>query len=240
MKPLLAANWKMNLSGLEAETLARTNLKLAATFDGDLWIAPPMIWVDRVAKLVHGSKVELGAQNICWADNGAFTGEVSVSMLKEVGCSFAIVGHSERRHLADEGEMLCRKRCSFALSCGFKVIFCIGETQADRQNGATGDVIASQLKGLNLADENLIIAYEPVWAIGTGVVASRDQIAKAVEQVGEIAQNQGHKVPRVLYGGSVTQDNIKMVLSIPSIGGALVGGASIDPSKLTKLLEATT
>lgn len=236
MTPLLAANWKMNLSAVEAEALTITSIELAKSCNGELWVAPPFAWLDRVCQRAKGSKVRVGAQNVCWADNGAFTGEASVSMLRELGASFAIVGHSERRHLAGESQMLCRKRCSFALSCGFGVIFCIGETQAERDAGKTISVITAQLKGLNLSDEHLIIAYEPVWAIGTGVVATSEQIAATVSEIIKIAADQGPKTPRILYGGSVTPDNIAEIMKIKNINGALVGGASIDPKKLGRLV----
>jgi triosephosphate isomerase len=237
MTPLLAANWKMNLSAAEADSLTTLSAELASKFRGELWLAPPFPWLDRVCQRAKNTKLKVGAQNVCWAENGAFTGEASVSMLRELGASFAIIGHSERRHIAGESQMLCRKRCSFALSCGFGVIFCVGETQAEREAGKTTSVITAQLKGLNLGDENLVIAYEPVWAIGTGVVATSEQITETVSEIAKIASDHSPKTPRILYGGSVTPDNISAIMKIKNISGALVGGASIDPKKLKGLVE---
>lgn len=226
----------MNLSAAEADALTALSADLACNFRGELWLAPPFPWLERVCQRAKNTKLKIGAQNVCWAENGAFTGEASVSMLRELGASFAIVGHSERRHITGESQMLCRKRCSFALSCGFGVIFCVGETQAEREAGKTVSVITAQLKGLNLADEQIIIAYEPVWAIGTGVVATSEQIEETVSEIVRIANDQSPKTPKILYGGSVNPDNIGNILKIKNISGALVGGASIDAKKLRALL----
>ena len=235
--PFIAGNWKMNLDRLAAVKLAEGVAQAAAATQGvELAICPPFVYLEAVGKAIAGSKVGLGAQDMYHEASGAFTGEVSAAMLCDVGCRYVILGHSERRHILGETDAAINKKVHAALQAGLIPIVCVGELLAEREAGQTMAVIRRQFDGslAGVSPEQLVktvIAYEPVWAIGTGKVATREQaeevhldLRKLMEERynREIAQQ-----VRIQYGGSVKPDNAAELLSQPDIDGALVGGASL-------------
>lgn len=240
---IVAGNWKMNLGLAEglalADALAAKTALLKST---RVWVAPSFPHLEPLARRLQGSKVVLGGQNVSWERKGALTGEVSAAMLLEIGVQFAIVGHSERRQLLHEDDAMVARRTTAALDQRLDVIFCIGENLAQRDGGETEAVLERQIQALlDLRSHGLtklIVAYEPVWAIGSGRAATVEIIAEAHARIKEIFRSKAQlpDVP-VLYGGSVTPDNFAEIASCPVVDGALVGGASIDKEKFTKLLE---
>jgi triosephosphate isomerase (TIM) len=236
--PFIAGNWKMNLNRASAVALAEAVAKAAEKLAGvDLAVCPPACYLDAVGKALAGSKVvALGAQNVYHQKDGAFTGEISTSMLCDLGCRYVILGHSERRHILGETDAEINKKVHVALAAKLLPIVCVGELLAEREAGRTLDVIRTQFDGslagvTNGQMEQIVIAYEPVWAIGTGKVATPAQAEEvhldlrkliAARYNEEIAQ----KV-RIQYGGSVKPDNAAELLHQPNIDGALVGGASL-------------
>jgi triosephosphate isomerase len=224
-KPLIVANWKMYKTGEEAKTFVEA---LQVPANGDVWIAPPFTAIEAASRL---KKVMIGAQNMNAADEGAFTGEISARMLLDVGAKFVILGHSERRRLFHETSDVIMKKVEKALSAGLKAILCIGETGEERSSGQMESVLRSQLKNCP-SGSDVILAYEPVWAIGTGKTATPGEANEAHKLCRIIL---GRDVP-ILYGGSVTPDNIKTLLEQPEINGALVGGASLKIETFQQLL----
>lgn len=240
---LVVGNWKMNLGISKARELAEKVVKLSSDLkQTEAWIAPVFTSLATVAEVTKGSSVKYGAQNVHWADSGAFTGEISPSMLQELGCSFAIVGHSERRHIFLETDELISKRAEGALKAGIGLIYCIGETLPVRENGQTNELLASQLEPLvKVVEEtgvkDLVLAYEPVWAIGTGKVATIGEIEQAHSFIQEHWKNKTNlDCPLILYGGSVSPDNYAEIVALEQVGGALVGGASLVAEKFSTLL----
>ena len=245
MKTLLVGNWKMNLGPEAARGLAQKVRALATNLvHTEVWVTPPMVSLPAVAQELHGSAVKLGAQNVHWAAQGAFTGEVSVPMLRELSCSYALTGHSERRmHFAESADLVA-KRTLGALKSGITVVFCVGETLAERERGDTKQVLRAQLAPLFTAEftpeisPNLVLAYEPVWAIGTGKVATPDQIAETTGELFELwKQLTSHPLPPLLYGGSVDPTNCEAILNVDGVCGCLIGGASIVPEKLQAMIQ---
>lgn len=244
-KPFIAGNWKMNKNGKEAVSLAKSlKNKLKGVKDKNILICPGFTALCCVYEEIKGSNIKLGAQNMYFEDEGAFTGEISASMLKDF-CEYVILGHSERRQLFNEIDEIVNKKIKKALEHGIKPILCIGETLEQRENNETFDVIKSQLKN-SLKDinkkeiKNVIIAYEPIWAIGTGKTASPEQaeevhvfIRKEIENMydAEITNKL-----RILYGGSVKPENIKELMEKENIDGVLVGGASLDADSFSKIV----
>ncbi|HDG97363.1 MAG TPA: triose-phosphate isomerase [Desulfobacterales bacterium] len=238
-KPLIAGNWKMNLSIPEGITLARTlREELQGINTPNVLVAPPFTFLSSLWEIIKGSGILLGAQNMHWEDFGAFTGEISGKMLMEVGCTHVILGHSERRHVFRETDDMIDKKVKKAFELGLTPILCIGETLEEREAGKTFHILEKQLS-CSLATiiekaslpNDLILAYEPVWAIGTGRTATPQQAQEAHKFVREwIEENFGEKSAqdiRILYGGSVKPDNIASLMAMPDIDGALVGGASL-------------
>ena len=245
MKKLLIGNWKMNMFSSEAAELALGISKITPwPTNCDLWVAPTFLSLPAVAQNLRGTKVGFGCQNVAWEDSGAFTGEVSVPMLKEFGASFAIVGHSERRHVCGESDELVAKRAALGASGKFTIVFCIGEKLEERTGGQTASVLKRQMDPvLKLVGSNkqhsLVIAYEPVWAIGTGKVATLDEIRDTHAIVADYWQEKlGFECPAILYGGSVTPENIAEIIKVPKVGGALVGGASLKLDKFRAMAAA--
>lgn len=227
----------MNLDRAAAVALAEDLAKEAENVgDVELAVCPPSVYLDAVGKAVAGSKIGLGAQNMYHEPNGAFTGEISASMLKDLGCRYVILGHSERRHILNETDAAINEKVHAALKVGLIPIVCVGELLAEREAGQTLEVIRSQfdgsLAGLS-ADQmtRLVIAYEPVWAIGTGRVATPEQAEEVHLDLRKILEDRYNRevaeAVRVQYGGSVKPDNAAQLLSQPNIDGALVGGASL-------------
>jgi len=246
-KPLIAGNWKMFKTGPEAETTAKRLAELVGNNTTvDIMIAPPFTALAQVARVVQSSPVALGAQNLYWETEGPFTGEISADMLKTAGCTYAIIGHSERRQYFGESDEGVNRKAQAALKIGLKPVVCIGETESEREAEKTFSVLDKQvrlgLEGLSLRDPgDLIIAYEPVWAIGTGKTATKDQ-AQAVhafirEQLNQILGETIASKIRILYGGSVKPDNIAELMAMPDIDGALVGGASLKPEIFAEIIN---
>jgi triosephosphate isomerase len=234
---IIAGNWKMFTTGAAAEALARAVVAGVGTGSrARVAVCPPFPYLERVAEVVRGSPVGLGAQNLYPEKEGAFTGEVSPTMLRDVGCRYVIVGHSERRHKLGETDAFIHRKVRAGLDAGLEVILCVGETLAERQANETEMILGGQLRG-GLGDlpatavEHLVLAYEPVWAIGTGHNATPEQ-AQAVHAFlrREVAKKWGEEAASRLpiqYGGSVKPENVASLLSQPDVDGALVGGASL-------------
>lgn len=212
----------------------------------DIVLCPPFTALDEVNEVISGSNIQLGAQNVYWEEKGAYTGEVSCAMLKDVGARFVIIGHSERRKYFGETNETVNKRLKVALSGDLLPIVCIGETLREREEGKTLDVIkdqlANSLKGLSKEDAlKTIVAYEPVWAIGTGKNATPDQAQEVHGFIRKLLEGLHGKgtaeVVRIQYGGSVTPENIGDLISQPDIDGALVGGASLKVDSFTKIVK---
>ena len=247
-KPFIAGNWKMYKSRLEAVALAegvRQQVSGLETGRVDILICPPFTWLEAVGAAVKGSPVKLGAQNAHEEPEGAYTGEVAVSMLREAGCSHVIIGHSERRQLFGEKGDRLHKKVRAVLNHGLEVIYCIGETLEEREAGKMEAVLARQMQEV-LADDldvaRLTIAYEPVWAIGTGKTATPEQAQAAHAfirgELGRIFGATGAERLRIQYGGSVKPANAAGLLGQPDIDGALVGGACLVPQSFVAIISA--
>lgn len=246
-KPLIVGNWKMNLSLNEATSLVKDIKSKTDTINNvGVGVCPPFVFLPEIHKITNGSNIILGSQNIHNEENGAFTGEVSGLMVKEVGCTHAIIGHSERRHVFGETDDFINAKLKTCFSIQLIPIFCVGETLDDREGGKTNDVIGSQLlNGLqDINAENakkLIIAYEPVWAIGTGKTATTAQANEVHIFIRKfLAERYGHEIASeviIQYGGSVKPGNIKDLLGQSEIDGALVGGASLEANSFLEMIE---
>jgi len=244
--PLIAGNWKLNKLTADAVALA-TEIKSGADApDVDVLVSPVFTVLPAVARALEGSKVFLAGQNMHSELSGAFTGEIAPTMLKDVGCSHVILGHSERRQYFGETDEGVAKKTKVALDNGLLPISCVGETLDEREGGKTMDVVGRQVDAiLNAvsADEakKVVIAYEPVWAIGTGKVASPEQAQEVHafirKRVGEVHGPAVADAVRILYGGSVKPDNVKGLMALPDVDGALVGGASLKADSFLKLVH---
>lgn len=246
-RPILAGNWKMNKTTAEARELAGKLMPLVAgAKDREIVLSPPFTALQAVGDTIKGSNIALAAQNLHWEEKGAFTGEISADMLLDLGCKYVIIGHSERRQYFGETDDTVNKRLRKALDKGLMPIVCVGETLQEREAGGVQDVIERQiagaLKGVT-GDEmkKIVIAYEPVWAIGTGKTATPEQanevhslIRRKVQQAysAEIAGG-----IRIQYGGSVTPENVSSLMAMPDIDGALVGGASLKPESFAAIVN---
>lgn len=250
VRPVIAGNWKMNKTVAEAvDFVSRLRAALASPPEPEVIVAPPFTALHAVSALLKGSPIRLAAQNLHEAEKGAFTGEISAGMVRESGCTHVIIGHSERRTLFGEGDERINLKLRAALSAGLKPIFCIGETLQEREEGRMQNVVERQLKeGLNnsTADDisRFLIAYEPVWAIGTGRTATPAQAQEAHRLIrGWIAGRYGNEKAAeiaILYGGSVTPKNITDLMQQPDINGALVGGASLEVAPFVQLVGYQT
>jgi triosephosphate isomerase len=246
-KPIIAGNWKMNKTISEAEDLAcRLVEKLGHVTKTEIIIAPVFTALTGVARILAGSPLKLAAQNCYPQETGAFTGEVSPCLLKDAGCHAIILGHSERRQLLAETDELINRKIQTTLATGLTAILCVGETLEERENGAMLEVLTRQIKG-GLADltaaqmTRVVVAYEPVWAIGTGKTASNDQAQDAHSFIrglilGLFDQTTADNC-RILYGGSVKPDNIDGLMAEDDIDGALVGGASLKAADFCRIVE---
>ncbi|MEN2985870.1 MAG: triose-phosphate isomerase [Thermodesulfovibrionaceae bacterium] len=238
------ANWKMYKTIKEALSFLEDFIPLVKDIkDREIGIAPSFICLESVSKVLKNTNIKVGAQNVFYERQGAFTGEVSPVMLKELNIDYVIVGHSERRKYFYETDEVVNRKIKACLEVGLNVILCIGETLEERQKGKTLDVINSQLLlALNGIDppSSIVIAYEPVWAIGTGVTATETQIKEAHEfireKLKELYKDKSNFI-RILYGGSVTVENIYSIMNTPQVNGVLVGGASLDPIKFFKIIK---
>jgi triosephosphate isomerase (TIM) len=245
-KPMIAGNWKMHKIGTQAEEAARLLKTLVeSASDVEVMIAPTFTALYQVSRTLEGSAIALGAQNLHWEPQGAFTGEISAQMLVDAGCSHVIIGHSERRQFFGETDTSVNRKIRAAVTEGLIPVFCIGESEAEREAGNTFSILDKQVRdGLNnfTFDElkGLIVAYEPVWAIGTGKTATREQAQAAHEYIRSLLDTlfgkQFAEAVRILYGGSVKPDNVRALMEMPDVDGALVGGASLDPETFSKLV----
>ena len=249
-KPFVAGNWKMNTNGQTSVQLAK---RIAAgsveTADHDVTVAvcPPFVYLQAVTKALSASSIAVGAQDIYFEPDGAFTGEISSSMLKDAGCTYCLCGHSERRHVIGETDDLINKKVASAIGGGLLPILCVGELLPEREASRTNEVVTRQLKqGLaGLSAEKLsavTIAYEPVWAIGTGVTATRDQAQEAHDfirkLVGRMYDGRAAAEIRILYGGSVKPGNAAELMGCEDIDGLLVGGASLKADDFLAIIQA--
>ncbi len=245
-RPLIAGNWKMYKTAAEAAEFARQFAPLVAgVSDRDVMIAPALTALHAVVDIFGGTPVALGAQNLHWADEGAYTGEVSARMLSAAGCRFVIIGHSERRQLFGETDESVNRKVAAAIKAGLSPVLCVGETEGEREAGQTFSILDKQvqngLKDFVANDLNdLVIAYEPVWAIGTGKTATSDQAQEAHRFIrARIADRFGGELAgamRILYGGSVKPENVSELMAMADIDGALVGGASLKPESFAKIV----
>ena len=243
-KPLIVANWKMNTTPSEAVGLVKQMLPALDAVSGvETLICPPFISLVAISELLRQSRVMLGAQNAYYEDKGAFTGEVSPLMLSGL-CRYVILGHSERRSLFGESSQVVNKKVKAAIKSGLKPILCIGESLTDSDGGRTEAVVTAQLKesldGV-LEAAGLVIAYEPVWAIGTGRAASGTQANSTIKMIRDVLATligwQTADVTRILYGGSVNAANIAEFIEQPEIDGALVGGASLKAAEFVGIVK---
>jgi triosephosphate isomerase len=246
-RSLIAGNWKMHLTVTEAVELATQLAQVADEHpDRDVMIAPPFTALDAVGKAVAGSKINISSQNIGWELQGAFTGEISPVMLQDVGCSMAIMGHSERRQIFGETDEMINKRFLCAIENNIIPVFCIGETLEEREAGATFSILEDQVnKGLANCSAGMlsksVIAYEPVWAIGTGKTATKEQAQEVHAFLRDLLSNKYEKSVaqkiRILYGGSVKPENVDDLMAQPDIDGALVGGAALKFESFARIIK---
>ena len=233
-KPIIAGNWKMNKTAKQAVELIDALKPLVAKSKPEVVVCVPYtdLWV--VAEAIKGSKIKLGAENVAWADNGAFTGEISAEMLKEIGVEYVIIGHSERRQYFGETDASVNARTLQALKNGLKPIVCVGETLDEREKNKTNRVLKKQivegLKGIENFDD-VVIAYEPVWAIGTGKTATAEDANKTIGYIRSLVKKtwgkEVAKALRIQYGGSMKPSNAKELMAMRNIDGGLIGGAAL-------------
>ncbi len=242
-KPFIAANWKMNKTLNETKSFLKDFIPLVKDVsDVDIIIAPPFTSLYVAAEQLKGTNIFLGAQNVFYEEVGAYTGEISPLMLSDIGCKYVIVGHSERRQYFNETDLIINKKIKAAKKAGLGVIFCIGESLEEREKGETFDVLLREIEeGLDDIDiDELIIAYEPIWAIGTGKTATPDQAQEVHEFIRDKLQFfYGNKANTscIIYGGSVTPNNIDSLMACKDVDGALVGGASLKVESFTRIVK---
>lgn len=245
--PIIAGNWKMNTVLEEATALVEELKGLVSDVkDVEVVVCPPFISLSAVQDVIKDSNIKLGAQNVYWEKSGAFTAEVSAPMLKSVGCTYAIIGHSERRSYFGETDETVNKRTFAALEEGLKPIVCVGETLEEREADKTFDVIKQQITGglVNLTQEqmaSIVIAYEPVWAIGTGKTATKEQAQEVHafirKLLAELFGDATAEATRIQYGGSVKPENATELMGQPDIDGALVGGAALKAASFEGIVK---
>ena len=244
--PVIAGNWKMNNTVKETETLLKELVPLVAGAEAQVVVCVPFTDIKRAVLLCRRTNVAVGAQNVAWAEKGAFTGEISADMLKEAGAKFVIIGHSERRQYFGETDETVNKRLIQTLSKGLTAIVCVGETLEQREAGITEKVIKAQLDG-GFADiaarqtNRVIVAYEPVWAIGTGKTASAADAQATVAYIRTVLKKRfgavsGEKI-RIQYGGSMNAKNVDELMAQPDIDGGLIGGASLKAEDFARIVK---
>ncbi len=249
-KPIIAGNWKLNKTLKEAiELVMLLKRRIGDLPNVEIVVCPPYTALSEVSEILMESDIRLGAQDIYWEEKGAFTGEISASLIKDAGAQYVIIGHSERRQFFHETDETVNKKTKAALKNHLTPIVCVGETLGERESKKTFKVIETQLKGgfMNFSPEEmgrLVIAYEPVWAIGTGKVATPEQAQEVHAFIRkEISKAFGNEVAqhlRILYGGSVKPDNISNLMGEGDIDGALVGGASLDVDQFSEIVRGTS
>jgi len=244
-KPIIAGNWKMNKLTSEAVELAREVKNKAGTIaDREIVLCPPFTVLSSVREVIEDSFIKLGAQNMYWEVRGAYTGEISPMMLKDIGCNYVILGHSERRLYFGETNETVNKKARIAFSTGLIPIVCVGETLPQREKGETLTVIEEQVKtglsGLTREEgKGLVVAYEPVWAIGTGKTATPEEVEEVQRFIrkllGQMFGEENAQAIRILYGGSINPDNISALMSCENVDGGLIGGASLNVESFVKI-----
>ena len=247
-KAVIAGNWKMNMTPSQAKALLDELCPMVAGKDGcDIVVCTPFVDLATALEATKGTNVKVGAQNVHFEEKGAFTGEIAANMLTEMGVEYVIIGHSERRQYFGETDVTVNKRVKAALSAGLKVILCVGEMKEEREQGITAELVALQTKialmGVEASDmKNVIIAYEPVWAIGTGLTATDDQAEEVCALIREVLAGLYDKAiadaTTIQYGGSMNAGNAAGLLSKENIDGGLIGGASLKPADFTVIVDA--
>lgn len=246
-KPIIAGNWKMNNTIAETKQLISDLIPLVKDASCDVVICTPYTDLATAVEMTKGTNIKVGAENVHWAEKGAFTGEISADMLKELGVEYVIIGHSERRQYFGETDATVNQRMKAALAKGLKPIICVGETLEERESGKTDEVVIRQTKGafegIDKSElDKIVIAYEPVWAIGTGKTATKEDANNTIKVIrdqmaalycNDCAQN---KV-RIQYGGSMNPKNVKELMEMPEIDGGLIGGASLKADDFSKVVN---
>ena len=245
-KPIIAGNWKMNKTPEEAAQLVRDLVPLVKDAKCDVVVCTPAVCFAAVKPIIEGTNVKLGAQNVHFKASGAYTGELSADMLKASGCEYVIIGHSERRQYFGETDKTVNLRATAAVKAGLKAIICVGEMQDERVDGYTDIIVTYQtqmaLKGLTAEElDNVVIAYEPVWAIGTGLTATDEQANETIGVIRKaVAAKYGDEVAqkvRIQYGGSMKGSNVKGLMAQPEIDGGLIGGASLKAADFAQVVN---
>ena len=245
-KPIIAGNWKMNKTPAEAVELVKGLIPLVKDAKCDVVVCPTAVCLPAVAEVIKGTNIKLGAQNVHFAEKGAYTGELSADMLKAVGCEYVIIGHSERRQYFGETDKTVNLRATAAVKAGLTAIICVGEMKDERVDGYTDIIVAYQtkmaLKGLTAEElDHVVIAYEPVWAIGTGLTATDEQANETIGVIRKaIAEVYGDDVAqkvRIQYGGSMKGSNVKGLMAQPEIDGGLIGGASLKAEDFAQVVN---
>ena len=245
-KPIIAGNWKMNKTPAEAVELVKGLIPLVKDAKCDVVVCPTAVCLPAVAEVIKGTNIKLGAQNVHFAEKGAYTGELSADMLKAVGCEYVIVGHSERRQYFGETDKTVNLRATAAVKAGLTAIICVGEMKDERVDGYTDIIVTYQtqmaLKGLTAEElDNVVIAYEPVWAIGTGLTATDEQANETIGVIRKaVAAKYGDEVAqklRIQYGGSMKGSNVKGLMAQPEIDGGLIGGASLKAADFAQVVN---
>lgn len=246
-KPIIAGNWKMNNTQAQATELVTALIPLVKDAKCDVVICTPYTTLAKAVELTAGTNIKVGAENVHWAEKGAFTGEISAAMLKEIGVEYVIIGHSERRQFFGETDETVNKRTKAALAAGLKPIVCVGELKWERETGITAEVVRRQTK-LALCDipaeelENIVIAYEPVWAIGTGLTATADDANQTIKVIRDCVaelycEKCAQEKVRIQYGGSMNPKNVAELMAMPEIDGGLIGGASLKAEDFSKVVN---
>ena len=245
-KPIIAGNWKMNKTPDQAAELVSALIPLVADAEADVVVCPPYVCLDAVKKVIEGTNIHLGAQNVHFEKSGAFTGEVSAEMLLAMGVEYVIIGHSERRQYFGETDCTVNKKVHAALEAGLKPIVCVGESLEERENGITNELVGMQtklaFKGVcPCKAEGVVIAYEPIWAIGTGKTATAEEANATIGAIrNAIADVYGQEVAdkvRIQYGGSMNPKNASELMAQPEIDGGLIGGASLKAEDFSKVVK---
>ncbi|MFI3167670.1 MAG: triose-phosphate isomerase [Bacillota bacterium] len=246
-KPIIAGNWKMNKTKAEAKTMITQLIPLVADADCEIVLCAPFTTLWQAVELTKNTNIAIGAENVHFEKSGAFTGEISAEMLVEQGVKYVIIGHSERRQYFAETDETVNKRTKAAIAGGLIPIVCVGELLEQRQNGTTEAVVKAQIEiGLEgiapeLFAEGLVIAYEPVWAIGTGVTATSDQADETIGYIRKVVcekfGTEAGEAVRIQYGGSMNEGNVVELMNKPEIDGGLIGGASLVADKFEKIVN---
>jgi len=248
MKQIIGGNWKMNGFRLPALQFLREMKGLGSeSVSSDIVLFPPFTLLPVLADAASDAGIETGGQDLFWLEKGAYTGEISPSMLADAGASWFLAGHSERRHVIGETDEIIRRKLQAGLETGLRGILCVGELIEEREDGRTEEVVRRQVESALMdldcvSPQNFVIAYEPVWAIGTGLTATPEEAERMHslirEWIGNIKNNDFADNTRIQYGGSVKPNNASEILTKPSINGALIGGASLDPDSFMNIIKA--